>query len=92
MVNVKNYEGLARQKLTLEIKRDNGAFKFRRWPEYHRRKITAYASKKWARRVHFTQEPRPKKLTYAASPPIAALIMTEALFAAACNVAELKWL
>ena len=34
----------------------------------------------------------PEKPTYDAKPPIAALIITEALFAAACNVAELKWL
>ena len=33
----------------------------------------------------------PEKLTYDADPPMAALIITEALFAAACNVAELKW-
>ena len=32
----------------------------------------------------------PEKPTYDAEPPIAALIMTEALFAAACNVLESK--
>ena len=32
----------------------------------------------------------PVKLSYAVEPPIAALIITDALFAAACNVAELK--
>lgn len=33
-----------------------------------------------------------QNLTYAAVPPIAALIITEALFAAACKVALDKWL
>lgn len=37
----------------------------------------------------FHPKPRPK-LTYAVEPAIAALIITDALFAAACKVAELK--
>jgi len=46
--------------------------------------------KKVARRAHFTLKPPPENPTYADEPPIAALIITEALLAAACNVAELK--
>jgi len=30
------------------------------WAEYRHRKIVAYLLKKWARRAHFTLEPRPK--------------------------------
>ena len=41
---------------------------------------------------HISPENPAQNLTYAAETPIAALIITEALFAAACKVALDKWL